>query len=66
MFRLKQIINNYLHEAKKRRNGLHDTGSVKYKSSRHSKGSHSSSSAKLRLIEAKARAAALEVEARFA
>ena len=39
--------------------------SVKSKSSHHSKGSQSSSSAKLRLIEAKARAAALEVEARF-
>ena len=38
---------------------------MKSKSPRYSKGSHSSSSAKLRLTEAKARAAALEVEARF-
>ena len=39
---------------------------MKSKSSRHSKGSHSSSSStKLRLIEAKARAAGLEAEARF-
>ena len=65
MFRSKQIINDYLHEARKLRSGLHDTSLVKSKSSRHSKGSHSSLSAKLRLIEAKARAAALEVEARF-
>ena len=65
VFRSKQRINDYLHEAKKLRSGLHDTSSVKSKSSRHSRGSHSSSSTKLRLIEAKARAAALEVEARF-
>ena len=40
---------------------------MKSKSSRHSKGSHSSSSSVclLRLTEAKARAAALEIEARF-
>ena len=37
----------------------------KERSSRHSKGYHASSSAKLRLIEAKARAATLKVEARF-
>ena len=65
MFRSKQRINDYLHEAKKLRSGLRDTSSVKSKSSHHSRGSHSSSSTKLRLIEAKARAAALEVEARF-
>ena len=65
VFRSKQRIIDYLHEEKKFHNGLHDTSSVKSKSSRHSKGSPSSSSAKLRLIEAKARAAALEVEARF-
>ena len=65
VFRSKQRIIDYLHEEEKFHNGLHDTSSVKSKSSRHSKGSHSSSSAKLRLIEAKARAAALEVEARF-
>ena len=65
VFRSKQRINDYLHEARKLRSGLHGTSSVKSKSSRHSKSSHSSSSAKLRLIEAKARAAALEVEARF-
>ena len=34
-----QRINDYLHEAKKLRSGLHDTSSMKYKSSRHSKGS---------------------------
>ena len=38
---------------------------MKSKSSCHSRGCHSSSSTKLRLIEAKARSAALEVEARF-
>ena len=65
MFRSKQSINDYLHETRKLRSGLHDTSSVKPKSSRHSKSSHSSLSAKLRLIEAKVRAAALEVEARF-
>ena len=66
VFRSKQRINDYLRKAKKLRSGLHDTSSVKSKSSRHSKGSHcSSSSAKIRLIEAKAKAAALEVEARF-
>ena len=66
VFRSKQKINDYLHEAKKLLSGLHDTGSVKSKSSRHSKGSHSSSScAKLRLIEARAKAAALHVEAGF-
>ena len=66
VFRSKQRINDYLHKAKKLRSGLHDTSSVKSKSSRHSNGSHcSSSSAKIRLIEAKAKAAALEVEARF-
>ena len=66
VLRSKQRINDYLHDAKKLRNGLHVTNSVKSKSSRHSMGSHSSSSStKLRLIEAKARAAALEVEARF-
>ena len=65
VFRSKQRINDYLHEARKLRSGLHGTSSVKSKSSRHSKDSHSSSSAKLRLIEAKARAATLEVEARF-
>ena len=66
VLRSKQRINDYLHDAKKLRSGLHDTNSVKSKSSRHSRGSHSSSSStKLRLIEAKARAAALEVEARF-
>ena len=66
VLRSKQRINDYLHDAKKLLSGLHDTNSVKSKSSRHSRGSHSSSSStKLRLIEAKARAAALEVEARF-
>ena len=66
VLRSKQRINDYLHDAKKLRSGLHDTNSVKSKSSPHSRGSHSSSSSpKLRLIEAKARAAALEVEARF-
>ena len=66
VLRSKQRINDSLHDAKKLRSGLHDTNSVKSKSSLHSKGSHySSSSTKLRLIEAKARAAALEVEARF-
>ena len=66
MLRSKQRINDYLHDAKKLRSGLHDTNSVKSKSSPHSRGSHSSSSStKLRLIEAKARATALEVEARF-
>ena len=61
----KQRINDYLHDAKLC-SGLHDTNSVKSKSSLHSKGSHSSSSStKLRLIEAKARATVLEVEARF-
>ena len=66
VFQSKQRINDYLHEAKKLRSGLHDTSSVKSKSSRQSKGSHSSlSSAKLRLIEARAKAAALEVEAKF-
>ena len=66
VLRSKQRINDYLHDAKKFRSGLHDTNSVKSKSSRHSRGSHSSSSStKLRLIEAKARAAALEVKARF-
>ena len=66
VFRSKQKINDYLHEAKKFRSGLHDTSSVKSKSSRHSKGSHSSSSsAKLRLSEAMANATALHVEARF-
>ena len=39
VFRSKQKINDYLHEAKKLRSGLHDTSSVKSKSSRHSKGS---------------------------
>ena len=67
VFRSKQRINDYLHEAENLRSGLHDTRFVKSKSSRHSKGSHSSSSSVclLRLTEAKARAAALEVEARF-
>ena len=66
VLRSKQRINEYLHDAKKLHSGLHDRNSVKSKSSRHSRGSHcSSSSAKLRLIEAKARAAALEVEARL-
>ena len=65
VFRSKQRINDYLLEARKLRSGLHDTSSVKSQSSCHSKGSHSSSSAKLRLIEAKAIAAVLEVEARF-
>ena len=66
MPRSKQRINDYLHDAKKLRSGLHDTKSVKFKSSRHSRGSHSSSSStKLRLTEAKDRAAAVEVEARF-
>ena len=66
VLRSKQRINDYLHDAKKLRSGLHDTNSVKSKSSRHSRGSHSSSSyTKLRLIEAKARATALEVEGRF-
>ena len=37
VFRSKQIINDYLHEAKKLRSGLHDASSVKSKSSRHSK-----------------------------
>ena len=59
-------INDCLHEAKKLRSGSHDTSSVKSKSSRHSTGSYSSSSsAKLRLIEARAKAAALQVEAGF-
>ena len=49
VFRSKQRINEYLHEARKLRGGLHDTSSVKSKSSHHSKGSHCSSSAKLRL-----------------
>ena len=67
VFRSKQRINDYLHEAENLRSGLHDTSSVKSKSSRHSKGSHSSSSSVclLRLTEAKARAAVLEVEARL-
>ena len=64
VFRSKQRINDYLHEAKKLRSGLHVTSSVQSKSSRHSKGFYCSSSAKLRLVEAKARAAALKVEAR--
>ena len=65
VLRSKQRINDYLHDAKKL-HSLHDTDSVKFKSSRHSRGSPSSSSStKLRLIEGKARSAALEVEARF-
>ena len=66
VFRSKRRINDFLHEAKKLRSGLRDATSVKSKSPHHSKGSHFSSlSAKLKLIEAKAKAAALEVEARF-
>ena len=59
----KQRINDYLHDAKKLRSGLRATNSV---NPNHSRGSHCSlPSTKLRLIETKARAAALEVEARF-
>jgi len=65
VLRSKQRISDYLLEAKKLCSGLHETSSVKSKSSRHSKGSDCSSSAKLGLIEAKVKAAALEVDARF-
>ena len=66
VFRSKQIIIDFLHEVKKLRSGLRETSSVKSKSFRHSKRCiSSSSSAKLKLIEAKAKVAALEVEARF-
>ena len=47
VLRSKQRINDYLHDAKKLCSGLHDTNSVK-----------SESSTKLKLIQAKARAAA--------
>ena len=55
VLRSKQRINDYLHDAKKLCSGLHDTNSVTSL-----KGSHSSSSStKLRVIEAKAKAPAL-------
>ena len=55
VLRSKQKISEYLHDAKKLCSGLHDTNSVTSL-----KGSHSSSSStKLRVIEAKAKAPAL-------
>ena len=66
VLRIKQRIISFLNDADKLRGGLRDTHSVKSKLSRHSRRSLSSvTSAKLKLVEAKAKAAALEVEASF-
>ena len=66
VLQLKQRIIGFLNDADKLRSGLHDTHSVKSKSSRRSRHSLSSvTSAKLMLVEAKAKAAALEVKASF-
>ena len=66
VLQLKQRIIGFLDDADKLRGGLRDTHSVKSKSSRRSRHSLSSvTSARLKLIEAKAKAAALEVKASF-
>ena len=66
VLQLKQRIIGFLDDADKLRGGLRDTHSVKSKSSRRSRHSLSSAtSARLKLIEAKAKAAALEVKASF-
>lgn len=66
VFRLKQRIIDFLKDAKKLRGDSRDTHSMKSKSSGHSRPSTSStSSTKLNLIEAKVKAAALEVKATF-
>ena len=63
---LTQRIIGFLNDADKLRGGLRDTHSVKSKSSRRSSNSLSSvTSAKLKLVEAKAKAAALKVKASF-
>ena len=66
VLQLKQRIIGFLDDADKLRGGLRDTHSVKSKSSRRSRHSLSLvTSARLKLIEAKAKAAALEVKASF-
>ena len=66
VLQLKQRIVGFLNDADKLGGDLRDTHSVKSKSSRRSRRSLSSvSSAKLKLVEAKAKAAALEVKASF-
>ena len=61
-----QRILGFLNDADKLRGGLRDTHSMKSKSSRRSRHSLSSvTSAKLKLVEAKAKAATLEVKASF-
>ena len=63
---LKQRILGFLNDADKLRGGLRDTHSVKSKSSRRSRHSLSSvTCAKLKLVEAKAKASTLEVKALF-
>ena len=66
VLQLKQRTIGFLDDADKPRGGLRDTHSVKSKSSRRSRHSLSSvTSARLKLIEGKAKAAALEVKASF-
>ena len=65
-FQLKHSIIDFLVEANKLHGDSHDTPIVKSKSSSHSRFStFSTSSAKLKFIEAKAKAAELKVKANF-